>query len=238
MHFYRPLGPIRAITFDLDDTLYDNYEVIRRTKRESINFLQQYHPGLKDFQEEDLQRLRDELREREPEIYHDVTEWRRRAVEQGMINIGLSADQAAQGAQAAMENLAQWRSRITVSEETHRTLATLAERMPLAAITNGNADPYRFGLDRYFAFILRAGPHGRSKPFADMYHLAAEKFDLPLSQILHVGDDLTADVAGAVRCGVQACWINLREGNLMCIDDARLLPHIEISRLASLTALL
>jgi putative hydrolase of the HAD superfamily len=71
-----------------------------------------------------------------------------------------------------------------------------------------------------------------------MYHLAAEKLDVPREHILHVGDDLTTDVAGAVRCGMQACWINLRDGDLMQIDDSRLLPHLEISRLASLTALI
>jgi len=53
-----------------------------------------------------------------------------------------------------------------------------------------------------------------------------------------VGDDLTTDVAGAIRSGVQACWINLLEGDLMQIDDSRLLPHLEISRLASLTSLI
>jgi len=71
-----------------------------------------------------------------------------------------------------------------------------------------------------------------------MYHLAAERLNLPLGEILHVGDDLTTDVAGAIRCGVQACWINPYEADLMQADDARLLPHIEISRLASLTALI
>ncbi|HAI49332.1 MAG TPA: 5-amino-6-(5-phospho-D-ribitylamino)uracil phosphatase YigB, partial [Enterobacteriaceae bacterium] len=53
-----------------------------------------------------------------------------------------------------------------------------------------------------------------------------------------VGDDLTTDVAGAIRSGAQACWINLREASLMRATDSRLLPHLEISRLASLTALL
>ncbi|MFC3393497.1 5-amino-6-(5-phospho-D-ribitylamino)uracil phosphatase YigB [Brenneria rubrifaciens] len=237
MHFYRPLGQVRAITFDLDDTLYDNYEVIRRTERESVSFLQHYHPALRDFQLVDFKHLRNELRSREPDIYHDVTEWRRRTVLQVMLNAGLQADEAVAGAKAAMEDFARWRSQIDVTQETHRTLAALAERLPLAAITNGNAEPHLFGLDHYFTFILRAGPHGRAKPFYDMYHLAAEKLDLPLNQMLHVGDDLTTDVAGAVRCGMQACWINLREGRLMHINDARLLPHIEISRLASLTAL-
>lgn len=238
MHFYRPIGPIAALTFDLDDTLYDNRPVIERTEHESMSFVQNYHPKLSKLQKSDFMRLRLALRQADPDIYHDVTEWRRRAVEQAMLNVGMSASEAAVGAEASMANFAQWRSRIEVPQETHDTLAKLAQAWPLVAITNGNAQPHLFGLDKYFKFVLRAGPHGRSKPFNDMYELAALKLDVPMAHILHVGDDLTTDVAGAVRCGLQACWINLRDGNLMHIDDSRLLPHLEISRLASLTALI
>ncbi|WJY15365.1 5-amino-6-(5-phospho-D-ribitylamino)uracil phosphatase YigB [Pectobacteriaceae bacterium CE90] len=238
MHFYRPLTAISAITFDLDDTLYDNHDVIRRTEQESIHFLQEHYPVLRHMQAVDFQRLRAELRAQEPEIYHDVTLWRWRAVRLALIRHGVSEAEASAGANVAMENFAYWRSRITVPQSTHDTLGALAEHCPLVAITNGNADPYACGLGDYFQFILRAGPNGRAKPFSDMYHLAAEKLNLPVKQLLHVGDDLTTDVAGAVRCGMQACWVNLREGNLMHIDDTRLLPHIEISRLESLTALL
>ncbi|MCT4707383.1 5-amino-6-(5-phospho-D-ribitylamino)uracil phosphatase YigB [Enterobacteriaceae bacterium H16N7] len=238
MHFYRPLGPVAALTFDLDDTLYDNRPVIERTELESLSFVQNYHPSLSTLKKPDFMRLRQAIRLAEPDIYHDVSEWRRRAVEQAMLDAGLSVEEAAAGATAAMANFAEWRSRIDVPEETHDTLAKLAEKWPLVAITNGNAEPHLFGLDKYFKFVLRAGPHGRSKPFNDMYHLAAQKLDVPLTHILHVGDDLTTDVAGAIRCGMQACWINLRDGDLMQIDDSRLLPHLEISRLASLTALI
>ncbi|WP_407731864.1 5-amino-6-(5-phospho-D-ribitylamino)uracil phosphatase YigB [Pseudocitrobacter faecalis] len=238
MRFYRPLGHIAALTFDLDDTLYDNHPVIDRTQQESLAFVRSYHPALRHFENRDLQQLRDALRNAEPEIYHDVTEWRRRALELGMLNAGLTAQEAAIGANAAMANFAQWRSRIDVPQETHDTLAKLAEKWPLVAITNGNAQPELFGLNDYFKFVLRAGPDGRSKPFADMYHLAAEKLDVPLSAILHVGDDLTTDVAGAIRSGLQACWIKPRNADLMQVADSRLLPHIEISRLASLTSLI
>lgn len=238
MHFYRSLRPIAAMTFDLDDTLYDNRPVISRTAKESHAFLQAYHPALNDFSPQQYQQLRESLREQEPEIYHDVSEWRRRAVELAMLNAGLSAAEAEKGSRAVMANFAHWRSQITVSEETHSTLAALAARMPLVAVTNGNAEPHLFGLDKYFKFILRAGPHGRAKPYHDMYHLAAEKLNLPLENILHVGDDLTTDVAGAVRCGMQACWINPHNDNLMRASDSRLLPTLEISQLASLTALL
>lgn len=238
MHFYRPLGPIAALTFDLDDTLYDNRLVIERTELETISFVQNYHPSLNAIQKRDFIRLRQALRQTDPDIYHDVTEWRRRAVEMAMLEAGLSPKEAASGAEASMANFAQWRSRIDVPPETHHTLAKLAQIWPLVAITNGNAQPHLFGLDKYFKFVLRAGPHGRSKPFNDMYHLAALKLNVPPAHILHVGDDLTTDVVGALRCGLQACWINLRDGDLMQIDDSRLLPHLEISRLASLTALI
>ena len=79
---------------------------------------------------------------------------------------------------------------------------------------------------------------GRSKPFSDMYLLAAEKLNVPIGEILHVGDDLTTDVGGAIRSGMQACWIRPENGDLMQTWDSRLLPHLEISRLASLTSLI
>ncbi len=137
-----------------------------------------------------------------------------------------------------MAHFAEWRSRIDVPQTTHDALVKLAEKWPLVAITNGNAQPELFGLGDYFKFVLRAGPDGRSKPFSDMYHLAAEKLNLPLGEILHVGDDLTTDVAGAIRSGMQACWIKPEGADLMTTRDSRLLPHIEISQLASLTSLI
>ena len=194
--FYRPLGRISALTFDLDDTLYDNRPVILRTEREALTFVQNYHPALRSFQNEDLQRLRQAVREAEPEIYHDVTRWRFRSIEQAMLDAGLSAEEASAGAHAAMINFAKWRSRIDVPQQTHDTLKQLAKKWPLVAITNGNAQPELFGLGHYFEFVLRAGPHGRSKPFSDMYFLAAEKLNVPIGEILHVGDDLTTDVGG------------------------------------------
>lgn len=238
MKFYRPLKRIEAITFDLDDTLYDNYDVIRRTDAETLKFMQGFHPALADVAPDTVRLMRTELLAQDAEIYHDVTQWRRQAVLLAMTRAGLSRREAEQGTAATMETFAQWRSKIFVPQENHDALAALAERWPLVAITNGNADPHACGLAQYFQFTLRAGEHGRAKPYADMYKKASLKLDLPLEQILHVGDDLTTDVAGSVRCGMQSCWINLREGDLMHIRDARLLPHIEISQLASLTALL
>ena len=114
MRFYRPLGQISALTFDLDDTLYDNRPVIDRTMHESLAFVRNYHPSLSQFDAHELNQLRQTLLASEPEIYHDVTVWRHRALELGMRNAGLSAEAAKAGADAAMENFAHWRSRPTI----------------------------------------------------------------------------------------------------------------------------
>ncbi len=95
--FYRPLGQISALTFDLDDTLYDNRPVIDRTMHESLAFVRSYHPSLSQFDAHELNQLRQTLLAAEPEIYHDVTVWRHRALELGMRNAGLSAEAAKAG---------------------------------------------------------------------------------------------------------------------------------------------
>jgi putative hydrolase of the HAD superfamily len=238
MLFYRPLRPLAALTFDLDDTLYDNRPVLRQAEQQSLAFLQRTYPALHDFQSADYQRLRQELLEQEPEIYHNVTQWRWRAVHLALTRQGVSDSEAASGADTAMQHFAQWRSHIDVPASTHTTLKALAERYPLAVITNGNVDVRLCGLDSYFQFVLSGGRDGRAKPYQDMYQLAVAKLGVAPEQILHVGDDLTTDVAGALRSGLQACWINDRQGSLMQAADSRQLPHIEISQLASLTALL
>lgn len=235
---YRPLQTIKAITFDLDDTLYDNVPVMRKTEEQVLAFLQQRYPTLADMTVDDFKDVRLALRDVEPEIYHDVSHWRWRSIEHVLRQHNYSETQAQQGATEAMAVFAEWRSCVDVPQSTYDTLEKLSKHFILAAITNGNANPERFGLSHYFSFILRAGPNGRAKPFEDMFVEASQRLNLPMSQILHVGDHLLTDVAGAVHAGAQACWINDQNRDLMTAKSARVLPHIEISQLESLQALI
>lgn len=238
MHYYRALPCIAAMTFDLDDTLYDNRPVIERTEQQSLAFLQHYHPALRELQTADLWQVRQQLRVEQPEIYHDVTQWRWFSIYVVLQQHGLSEAQAREGADGSMAEFARWRSQITIPQSTHQILRALAARYPLAVITNGNAQPAACGLDSYFRFVFHAGQHGRAKPFGDMYQQAAQRLGVAPETILHVGDDLITDVQGAVESGLSACWINDRQRELRASTEARILPHIEISQLASLTALL
>ncbi|MBC8944400.1 5-amino-6-(5-phospho-D-ribitylamino)uracil phosphatase YigB [Xenorhabdus indica] len=238
MRFYRPLAPFAAMTFDLDDTLYDNHPVIDKTEKEVLCFIRQYDAKFSHFDSEDLHVYRQAVLEMEPEIYHDLTAWRRHSAELMFSYHGFNREAAIRGADEIMSCFTYWRNQIIIPESTHNTLSVLAEKMPLVAITNGNVEPAECGLARYFKFVLKAGVDGRSKPCPDMYHLAAKQLGLPANQILHVGDNLKTDVEGALCSGMQACWMNVENKNLMQKPEGRRVPHIEISDLDSLIALI
>lgn len=237
MHFYRPLSPIQAITFDLDDTLYDNHPVIDKTEEEVLRFVREYDAQFNHFTHDDLYTFRNIVAKQEPDICHDITRWRWLSSKMMFCHYGYSREDAQKGADDLMAHFTYWRNQIDVPESTHQTLTQLAKKLPLVAITNGNAEPDACGLGQYFQFVLKAGPDGRSKPYCDMYRLAAQKLALEPHAILHVGDNLLTDVEGAIRSGMQACWINVDNKTLMEEKDARLLPHVEISQLASLLSL-
>ncbi|VAY02420.1 Flavin mononucleotide phosphatase YigB [Arsenophonus endosymbiont of Aleurodicus dispersus] len=237
MRFYRQLTSITAITFDLDDTLYDNRPVIAKTEKKLLNFIRCYDDRLNKLQFSDFKKYQTLIFNQYPEIYHDVTHWRWLAVKALLCHYGYDLEQSVDGANDIIAHFSYWRSKIVIPELTHKTLSTLAEKVPLAVITNGNADPYACGLGDYFQFVLKAGQDGRAKPFSDMYYLAAQKFNIVLDNILHVGDSLTTDIQGALHSGMQACWINANNSNLLT-NDNKILPHVEITGLASLIALI
>ncbi|URJ25916.1 5-amino-6-(5-phospho-D-ribitylamino)uracil phosphatase YigB [Blochmannia endosymbiont of Camponotus sp.] len=238
MHVYRTLQPFHAITLDLDNTLYDNYPVINQAEEQSILFLQEYHPSLSKIQNRDYYQSRKMLQFIEPNICHDVNYWRWKSLNIILLQSGLTKNEAQLGADYAMEIIIHWRNKIDIPPSTHHVLSALSSKWPLIAITNGNANPISCGLQQYFQDVLRAGINGRAKPYKDMYYLASKRLGISCKNILHVGDDLNTDIKGAIRAGMQACWINQYNLNQFCSVDRTLLPHLKISKLISLTYLL
>ncbi len=110
-------------------------------------------------------------------------------------------------------------------------LERIAARIPIAALTNGNADLGRIGLQQHFAFQLGAGEHGKAKPSACIFHAACARLECDHGVVLHVGDHIQADVAGAARAGLRSCWIN-RDGRAWQHDE--ITPDLEFDSLAGL----
>lgn len=233
MHFYKALLPFKAISFDLDDTLYNNGPVIEQAELAMQQKLLQLAPQLGLISPEFWWQKRKELAQLNPEVRHDVSRWRLLSLEQGLMELGIGRCEAGEIAELAFSAFYTARSNLTVPDSSHQLLKALAERYPLVAITNGNADLQLLGIAQYFQLLYRAGPGGRMKPFPDMFHKACQQLAIQPNELLHIGDNSKADVRGALNAGCQAVWLK-HEAHF----QTAVLPHLQIDSLEQLQALL
>ena len=90
-------------------------------------------------------------------------------------------------------------------------LHDLKGRYLLGLVSNGNTYPERVGLGDIFSFVILAVDCGIAKPDRRIFELALDKCGCDTSQVVHVGDSLQSDIAGANGCGIRSVWLN-REG--------------------------
>lgn len=231
MRIYKALAPVKALSFDLDDTLYANTAVIAKAEVAMQQQLAQLLPA--SFHNNTVYwfEQRKILATEDKEVRHDVSRWRLLALQRGLTAQGMHAAQATEIAELAMSAFLQARTDIQLTPEVRPLLEQLAARFPLVAITNGNADIKKMGIADLFQFALRAGPDGRMKPYPDMFLTAAERLALPPPHILHIGDHVKSDVLGALSAGCQAAWLNLTPDTPAKLKT---LPHVELHQLADL----
>lgn len=246
MKFYRRLTEVKAISFDLDDTLYSNKPVMQAIEIKMIAYfsklplLQKYTTSQKIlFDTQFWSQFRRQAILKKPDLVHDVVQVRLVTYRLGFVSLGLAKDIAQQQAQAALDHFISLRSNFTVPKESEKLLADLSQQYPLIAISNGNVDTKTLGISQYFQDIYHAGwqADGRllkQKPVTDMFTLACRHLALKPSQILHVGDCGRADIQGALRAGCQAAWLS-------CYDVGKpitVLPHVELNNIIQLEFLL
>jgi FMN hydrolase / 5-amino-6-(5-phospho-D-ribitylamino)uracil phosphatase len=207
MQFFRRLQDIRAISFDLDDTLYDNRPVIEHAEQWMVEYMRDRYLASAMYDRRWWLQLKHELQHADPTLHDDVSRCRIAMLEVGLQRGGMPAEQAKQEAQRCFAEFLEVRSQVHVPSESIEVLQKLSHHFPLGVITNGNILLERIGLDGHFEHVLKAGNGRRMKPEPDLFRLMAARLKLKPQQILHVGDDVTTDVFGAIRNGYQSAWI-------------------------------
>ena len=147
MKFYRRLTEIKAISFDLDDTLYSNKPVMLSIEKKMVAYFFAL-PTLKNKTTAHQKRLdirfwahfRRQAIKLQPELAHDVVKVRLVTYRLGFISLGLTTEEAEQQAQMALAYFIQLRSDFTVPEQSINLLKNLSSEYPLVAISNGNVD--------------------------------------------------------------------------------------------------
>ncbi|YCH21582.1 HAD family hydrolase [Pseudomonas sp. D1-3] len=199
---------IRLITFDLDDTLWDNRPVILGAETAMRDWISQHAPRLAGQPVDHLGQVRVRLLEAEPGLKYRLSELRRRTLRHALEGVGHGPEEAAQLAEGAFQAMLEARHAITFFSDTVTTLELLANQYSLGVITNGNADVRRLGLADYFSFILCAEELGVGKPDRRPFEEALARSGMQAEQAVHIGDHPGDDIAGAQAAGWRAVWFN------------------------------
>lgn len=93
------------------------------------------------------------------------------------------------------------------------TVRALAEKYPLALVTNGIAavQRRRFSaspITSYFQTVVISEEVGVGKPDPRIFAPALKKIGVKAGDVLYVGDSVTSDMAAARNAGMDFCWLN------------------------------
>lgn len=223
-------APIRALLFDLDDTLWPIMPVIERAERLMFDWLREQVPQITEqYTIASMRARRAELMATHPRFRVDLWALRHAALTEAFVACG--ADTA--HIEAAMAVFTTARNQVTLFDDVTRCLPRLAERMTLGSLTNGAADLQQIGLDQHFSISLAAHQIGRAKPDPIVFHSACEALGLPPSQVAYIGDDLRLDVEGAQKAGLTGIWLN-RHGASPSAEQAHIQPDASVASLHEL----
>jgi putative hydrolase of the HAD superfamily len=199
------LSDVRAIAFDLDNTLWDVEPVLERAEQRLAAWLQQHCPRM-TLSRAEMRAAREQLARSEPHNAHDVSYLRVAVLAAHAREHGYDERLAAQ----AFEVFLAARNEVDIFPDVAPALARLGRRYALASLSNGNADLARIGLEDTFAVSLNARQIGAAKPERRCFERLAQELLLPTAAIAYVGDDPQLDVAAAQAAGLRTIWMNRR----------------------------
>ena len=225
---------ISAISFDGDMTLWDFYKVMRHSLTHTLRELRRHVPTQRalDLTVEDMIAIRNRLAEEVKGEVWNLEEIRRLAFEKTLEYVGYpDSDLAVHLNRIYLKHRFE---DIELYEDVVPALDTLAPHFKIGFLSNGNSYPERCGLAGRFDFVVFAQDVRVAKPDRRIFQITAQRAGCPLAQLLHVGDSLEQDVAGAGAAGAHTVWLN-REG---LTNDTGIKADYEISSLTDLPAIL
>jgi putative hydrolase of the HAD superfamily len=223
---------VKAISLDLDDTLWPIWPTIERAEKALHDWLAEHAPMAAALFSNPaaLRDIRNHVAEHRPELKYDLSAVRRESIRLALYRAGEDPLLA----EPAFEAFFEARQQVDLFDDARPALEMLSRRYPLVSLSNGNADLRRVGLAAYFKAAISAREFGVGKPDPRIFHAAAGAVDVQPQDVLHVGDDATLDVIGALNAGMQAVWVN--RGDHLWPHEQQ--PHATVRTLTELCGLL
>jgi putative hydrolase of the HAD superfamily len=195
---------LRAITLDLDDTLWPVGPTLVAAEGVLNEWLRTHAPATAAATTpESRAAIRKQILLEHPQRSHDLNFLRSEGLRRAMQANGDDPTLA----DAAFAVFLDARQRVNCFDDVVPVLARWARRYRLVAVTNGNADIARVGLGDYFVGAVNAHEIGCAKPDPRIFHAACQIAGVSPAETLHIGDDPHLDVVAARECGLHAAWL-------------------------------
>jgi putative hydrolase of the HAD superfamily len=200
------LHRIRAITLDLDNTLWEIDPVIHKAEAALWSWLGEHYPRIPDtFSAEDVKVLREVVIEKYwKHKSHDFRFLRKKVLEMLAHEAGYDRDLV----EPAFSVFDEARNDVELYPDVLPDLEYLFENYTVVAVTNGNANLDTIGIRHLFHDVVTAEGVGAAKPARRSFDVAIGKAGVSPEEILHVGDHPESDVDGGRRAGLRTAWIN------------------------------
>ena len=199
------LDNVRAVAFDLDNTLWDIAPVIERAEARLHAWLHEHCPRIPErVSLADMRAAREALAREEPHNAHDFTYLRVTALARHARECGYEEEVA----HRAFDVFFAARNELDLFADVRPALERLRTRYQLATFSNGNADLARVGLAEFFAVSLNARQVGVGKPHPLCFERIAAELRVAPGEIVYVGDDPVLDVEASRAAGLRSAWVN------------------------------
>ncbi|MDY0064974.1 MAG: HAD family hydrolase [Steroidobacteraceae bacterium] len=199
------MAPVRAICFDLDNTLWDVWPVIQRAEQAMYDYLAERCPRIVAVHTvETMREARQRTATLYPQMKHDFTFLRLQALRDHARDFGYAQTLANE----AFDVFMRARNEVELYEDATAALEELKSRYRLFTASNGNADLTKIGIAHFFERSVAARQVGALKPDPVIFHKAIESTGLAADEVIYVGDDPHLDVEGARAAGMRAVWVN------------------------------
>ena len=223
MIFYRDWHRPAVITVDLDDTLYDNTDIIKYAEyyiREKIG--NDYLNGIL-LSEKLYKTLKSQIAGKCPQLINDVSLLRFFTYKEFLMQKGMMSSEAANIAVDLVNDfIICWISAEYLVD-------------PLIGLINGNANFDLAGYTGYFTDILYPNVNVTAKPHYSLFYQAAWLAGCEISGVCHIGDDAVTDIYGSISAGAMSVMQTQFRN-----DSRRLsvLPNVVINDISELIQLL
>jgi len=201
-----PYSAIKLVSFDLDNTLYDNQPIIKLAEQKSQEYLRvefNRQDQVFDYQlfieyRKELLLSEKSLSDGEKSQYENLSFLRECVLLKCCENLSNPKEVAKQ----ALEIFLTYRNQVVIEPQVTAMLQQLAQRYHLVSVTNGNCNPAKLSIFDVFKKNYSPASGYRAKPHPQMLKQILIDFKLRPEQILHVGDRLDSDglAAEAIGC--------------------------------------